>query len=205
MKTITTTALIAVLTASIGLSAAAPVFAQEASPRHNQMQHQDRGPGGHGGRHDGGGRMGGGGFLDLTNPDRVEISLVRLSQRIDLTAEQQPLFDAFKTAAMAAAEEFSGVLESVRPAAPAAGQTPVRPEVSEMLSNRIAVTTAQLAALKAVEPSASAFFDSLTDEQQAQLMPQRGSGQWGKGTMPAPGDEPAMMAPPAPPAPPTNG
>ena len=76
-----------------------------------------------------------------------------------------------------------------------------------MLSNRIAVATAQLDALKAVQPSATAFFDSLTPEQQAQLMPQRGNGPWGKGMRRggpiAPPQAPA--APEAPEAPATNG
>ena len=188
MKTVTTTTIIALVTATFALSAAAPAFAQDMAPRNNQMQHHERSPGGHGGRM-------GGGFLNLSNPDRVEISLVRLSQRVDLTPEQQPLFDAFKTAAMQAAENFSGVLDTMRPAAGA--QT--TPDISQMLSKSIAVTTAQLEALKAVEPSATAFFDSLTDEQQAQLMPQRGKGMRHRG-QPKP-----MTAPAAPEAPPPNG
>jgi hypothetical protein len=190
MKTITTTALVALMTATIGLSAAAPAFAQDASPRPDRTHQTERGHGGMGGAR---------GFLDLRNPDAVEIGLVRLSQRIELTPEQQPLFDAFKTAAMAAAEDFSSVLDSVRPPAPATGQTPTPLPISEMFSTRIAITTAQLDALKAVEPSATAFFDSLTDEQQAQLMPQRGKGmRRGGPTTP--------VAPPATPeAPSTNG
>ena len=208
MKTITTTAIVALMTATIGLSAAAPAFAQDAGSRQGQMQHDARSQRGHGGGHER--AMGGGqGFLNLTNPDAVEISLVRLSQRFDLTPEQQPLFDAFKTAAMAAAEQFSGVLDSVRPAAPVAGQTAARPEISEMLTNRIALATAQLDALTAVQPSATAFFNSLTDEQQALLTPQRGDGQWGKGMRRGPMpqlDAPAApVAPEAPEAPATNG
>ena len=51
------------------------------------------------------------------------------------------------------------------------------PNFSERLEKRIAFEKAQLAALEAVQPSASAFFDSLSDEQQAQqaqLAPERG-------------------------------
>lgn len=202
MKTITTTAIIALMTATIGLSAAAPAFAHDAPPAHGRMHHEGRDRGGHE-QYERRGMGGMRGLLNLTDPDAVEISLVRLSQRVDPTTEQQPLFDAFKTAAMAAAEEFSGVIDGMRPAAPAQGQAAARPEIGEMLSNRIALTKAQLAALEAVQPSATAFFDSLTDEQQAQLMPRRGDGQWGKGMR-----RPTEMAPANPtasPTPATNG
>ena len=193
MKTITTTAIVALMTATIGLSAV-PAIAQDA-PQGN-MNHQEWNSGGK--HREGRGKGGGRGLFNLANPDAVEISLVRLTQRIDLTPEQQPLFDAFKTAAMAAAEEFSGVLDSVRPAAPVAGEAPAHPDMSEMLSNRIAVATAQLAALEAVQPSATAFFDSLTDEQQAQLTPQRGDRHSGhgmrRGALSAPATAPAAPA-----------
>lgn len=214
-KFTTTTAMVALMTATLGLSAAAPAFAQDAAaaPQTQTDNHGGKGPGengDHGGHHDqsgpghddhgpgkGGprgenGRGGPHGMLDLNNPDAVEIGLVRLSQRIDLTPEQQPLFDTYKTAAMAAATKFSGVIEGLRPAAPVEGQTPVRPEISEMLANRITVTTAELDALKAVQPSAAAFFDSLTAEQLAELMPQRPDRAGG------PGAEGPMGAPPAP-------
>ena len=202
MKTITTTAIVALMSATIGLSAAAPAFAHDPAPQRGEMRHHGNGPGGHGGER-GFGRGMGGGFLNLTNPDAVEISLVRLSQRVDPTAEQQPLFDAFKTAAMAAAEDFASALEAIRPEAPVEGQPRVRPEFSEMLANRIAMTSAQLEALEAVQPSATAFFDSLTDEQKAQLTPQRGGRNWGKGGMHRGG--PDAPEAPAAEAPATNG
>lgn len=194
MKTITTTAMLALMTAAIGLSATAPSFARDAPPPAVQGEMQ-KGP--HGGRNDGPGMRGpddgngpgmhgqrgdngpgrgmGGprGMLDFSNPDSVEIGLVLLSQRIDPTAEQQPLFDTFKTDAMAAATKFQAALEAARPAAPAAGEQRVRPDFAEMLDNRIAVTTAELEALQAVQPSAKAFFDSLSDEQKTALAPMR--------------------------------
>lgn len=207
MKKIAATAIIALMTTTIGLSAAAPAFAHDA-PHRGQM-HQDRGPGGHGGER-GFGRGMGAGFLNLGNPEAVEISLVRLSHRIDLTDDQQPLFEAFKSAAMAAAEDFASVLEGVRPAKPNPGEARVRPEFSDMLAKRIEVTSAQLAALEAVQPSAAAFFDSLTDEQQAQLNPRRGDRSWGKDGMRRGGPNAPVApttpeAPEAPDAPATNG
>ena len=46
--------------------------------------------------------------------------------------------------------------------------------MGEAFTNRIAFEKARLAALEAVQPSLTAFFDSLTDEQKTSLMPQRG-------------------------------
>src|SRR5687768_16332603 len=100
-KFTTTTAMVALMTATLGLSAAAPAFAQDAAPapqtqvdnhggkgpgangghggRHDQRGpgHDDRGPGKGGPRGENGRGMGGPrGMLDLNNPDAVEIGLV---------------------------------------------------------------------------------------------------------------------------------
>lgn len=180
MKTITTTAIVALMTATLGLSAIAPGYAQDAAPAQTQQQ---PGPG-FGFRHDtnGGPRQFIGG--DLLGFDRgveaVEIALVRLSHAVEMTAEQQALFDTLKTDALAAAETFSTAVEGLRPvapqggaAAPVEGQVAEVPDFSERLENRIAIETARLAALEAVQPAVTAFFDSLTDEQKAGLTPQR--------------------------------
>ena len=173
MKTFTKTAIVALMTATLGLSAIAPSYAQDAAPTQAQQQ---PGPG-FGFRHDnhGGPRQFIGG--DLLGFDRgveaVEIALVRLSHAIELTAEQQALFDSLRTEALAAAETFSTAVEGLRPTAPAEGQAVEVPDFSERLENRIAIETARLAALEAVQPAATAFFDSLTDEQKAELTPQR--------------------------------
>jgi hypothetical protein len=184
MKTITTTAIVALMTATIGLSAIAPTFAQGAAPTQVQAEN---GPGFHLRRdNQGPGPMGGqrgGDFLDFARGgEAIEIALVRLSHRIELTAEQQALFDTFKTTALSAAADFETATEGLRsqggpgvPTPPAEGETAVAtaPDMSERLENRIAIETAHLAALEAVQPAAAAFFDSLTDEQKAQLTPER--------------------------------
>ena len=212
MKTITTSAIVALMTATIGLTAIAPAVAQDAAPAPAQEQaFRQGGPGFHlrqgGGDHGGPGR---GGFIDFRGgnaSEAVEIALVRLSHAIDMTAEQQALFDTLKTDALAAAETFSTAVEGLRPAAPVEGQTAERPEFSEMLENRIAFETAHLAALEAVQPALSAFFDSLTDEQKASLMPERGE----RGGMPGFGKggprhhEGGVSDPGAPAAPASNG
>lgn len=185
MKTISAKAIVAVLAVTAGLTAAAPAFAQPAPPAPAQTQLQ---PGkDHGNfrrdNHQGQNRPGrpdhrGGGsdLLDLgRGQEAVEISLVRLGHRIDLTAEQQPKFDALKTAALKAAADFETTVKGLRPTeAPA-----TRPSITDRLNNRITIGTAQVDALKAVQPTLTAFFDSLTDAQKAQLTPNRsGPGGW---------------------------
>jgi hypothetical protein len=217
MKTITTTAIVALMTAAIGLTAIAPTYAQDAAPTPTQEQaFRHGGPGLHLQNDHGPGR---GGFLDFFgrggSTEAVEIALVRLSHAVEMTPEQQALFETLKTDAMAAAETFSASVEGLRPAAVAEGQTAERPEFSEMLENRIAFETAHLAALEAVQPSLTAFFDSLTDEQKADLMPQGrdrngGPGMFGKGGMGHQGQHQQGSGPmgaPGAPAPeaPTNG
>ncbi|WP_052726623.1 Spy/CpxP family protein refolding chaperone [Devosia epidermidihirudinis] len=232
MKTISTTAIVALMTATLGLSAIAPAFARDNAAPHGQhqtqsgkqgnfRQHDNKGPG-----QSGPGRAGGlGGLLDFNRGgEGIEIAIVQLSHRLTLTDAQTTLLNDYKTAALSAASTFEKAVETLRPQRPdasaaATATRPTPPTVSEQLANRIALQTAQLDALKSVQPSLTAFFDSLTDEQKTQLSPQRpervgGQGQWGKGgprhggpgAAPAAGEAPA--APPAPaaaPAPATNG
>ncbi|QQR37655.1 Spy/CpxP family protein refolding chaperone [Devosia oryziradicis] len=218
MKTITTTAIVALMTATTGLSAISPTFAQEAAP---MQVHADNGPGFHLRRdNQGPGPMGGqrgGDFLNFARgAEAIEVALVHLSHRIELTSEQQALFDTLKTTALSAAADFETATEGLRPQRPVEGEvaavTP--PDMSERLENRIAIEKAHLAALEAVQPAATAFFDSLTDEQKAQLTPQRpdrdgmpGFGKGGprhhQGGLPTPEGGPA--APEGGPAAPANG
>lgn len=229
MKTISNTpvmktAIVALMTAAIGFTAIAPAIAQDAAApaqaeaqQQNKFRQHDQGPRGRG-------PMGGGDILGFERgADAVEIALVRLGQRIDLTAEQQPLFDAFKTAAMSAATTFETATEGLRPTPPAEGETPVMPNLSERLDKAITMQAARLAALESVQPSATAFFESLTEEQMASLTPQRpdrdggmpggfgkggprhhGGQQGGPGAPEAPADAPAPPAD-APAAPADNG
>lgn len=194
MKTISATAIVALMTVSVGLAAAAPALAQEGQPRFGQhLQNQGPGPHqhGHGQRpgNDGPGRGGLlGGLLEFgPNSERLELALVRLSHRLELTSEQKTLLESFRTSALAAQAEFSGVLDATRPATPDARTTPTeRPDLVARLDQRIALEKAHVDALTAVQPSFEAFFASLTDAQKAQLQPQRNhrdgwQGRGGKG------------------------
>jgi hypothetical protein len=172
MKTISTTAIVALMTATIGLTAIVPTFAQDAAAPTAAPQEQNQ----NFRQHNQGPRQGGfGDFLGFERgAEAVDLAFVRLSYAVELTAEQQPLFDAFKTAALTAAADFATATEGLRPAAPAEGETAAAlPSITDRLENRIAVETARLAALEAVQPAAAAFFDSLTEEQLAALTPQR--------------------------------
>ncbi|KFC66960.1 hypothetical protein FF80_02347 [Devosia sp. LC5] len=207
MKTISKPAIVALLTAALGFTSLAPSFAQETGvaaptapaaadvqkpgPGHNRFQHKGQFP--EGGMRRMELRHGGGFFNFERGAEAAEIGLVRLSHRIDLTAEQQPLFDAMKTAVLAAADDFATAAQAARPATDAE-----KPDVAARLDARIAITSAHLAALEAIKPSVTAFFDSLTPEQQQALAPERGERpNWGR-----PGqDGPAQPAQPAP----TNG
>ena len=199
MKSISTSVIVAMMTATLGLSAAAPALAQDAPPPAENGQAQPgKGPD-RGFRPDHHGQRPGGGF-DMLGFERgaegIEIALVRLSHRLELTAEQQNLFDAFKTSALAAAADFETATEGLRPTPPVEGETSARPSVPDMLENRIALDKARLAALESVQPAASAFFESLTDEQNTQLLPQRDMDGRGPGKGPGnmhhqgPGDGP---------------
>ncbi|MFD2646833.1 Spy/CpxP family protein refolding chaperone [Devosia albogilva] len=169
MKTLHSTALIALLTATIGLSAAAPAFAQGPMDGPVQIHRHHAGPGPmHGGPGFGPRGFGGGFFGFGAGAEAVEVALVRLSHRVDLTAEQQPLFDAFREAALAAATELEATVEGLKPA-----NNDEDLDIAGRFSDRLAIERARLEAMEAVEPSLTAFFDSLTDEQLDTLKPRR--------------------------------
>jgi len=177
MKTISKTALVALLTASVGLTAIAPVWAQEtpspaplAAPATPDAAVKT--PTGRGfGLSLHGPRAGGGDVFNLERgAESVEIALVRLGYRLELTADQEALLETLKTSTIAAAEDFAAATADLRPTRPAAGETP---DFAARLDSRIALEKARLAALEAIQPAANAFFDSLSAEQQAQLTPQR--------------------------------
>jgi len=178
MSKYSTKAIAAVLVTALGIGAVAPALAQatpaapeapaegqaEKAPERIFRMHIN-------GPHEAGGAVG---FLNFARgAEAVEVALVRLSHRIELTQEQQGLFDALRTAALEAAETFETATEGLMPQPPAEREAPAMPSITERLENRIAVTRAQLAALESVQPAAAAFFDSLTEEQKAELQPER--------------------------------
>lgn len=228
MTRLNSTAIAALLTAAIGLTAAAPAMAQDsttapavsAPATDLQVAKNGWGPGKH---HQGGPRQGEGGPMKQGGPrgpggpgglmgifgfergaEALEIAFVRLSHVITLTDAQKPLFDDLKTTALTAQTEFSDAVEAARPAADVA--TP--PDIAAVLKSRIALETAHAKALSTVLPKLEAFTASLTDEQKTALTPQRpNQAAFGQrnGNWRHPGNGPVNPAPQgdiAPPAPP---
>lgn len=98
---------------------------------------------------------------------QLETRLADIATKLALTAEQQPLFDAYRSAALTAQTSFAEACASLQPAA--APTTP--PDAVSVLQARQARQTAELDALNAVLPSFEALYNSLTDAQKAVLQP----------------------------------
>ena len=98
----------------------------------------------------------------------LEIAFVRWSHRLELTTEQQPLFDALKTKALTTQTSFADDCQAAMPDRTA----DAKPDLLEGLKARLAIEEAKLTAMNAVLPDFEAFYGSLTDAQKADLMPQ---------------------------------
>ena len=120
-----------------------------------------------------GGMGRGAGFLNLVCSDRgaeeLEVALVRLSHRLDLTADQTALFDTFKTTALTTQTSFTDECTAVMPDKAAAA----KPDLLERLKSGLKLEEARLEALNTVLPDFEAFYGSLTDAQKADLFPHR--------------------------------
>ena len=200
MKTLTSAAIVALTAAVIGMGGIASTASAQQAPNQPPGPGQFQpGPDGQGGgqfrnnrrgggnefRDARGGGMRAGGLLNLVCNERgaeqLEIALVRLSHRVELTADQQPLFDALKTAALTAQTGFSDTCAANRPAPVAEGQQPPPVDLLDRMQGRIEIEKAHIAAMEAVLPAFEAFYNSLSDEQKAQLAPQRRGDGDGKG------------------------
>ena len=153
--------------------------APDTTPR--PMHRFARKGGGMGGmnRMDRGGRL-----LTLACSDKGAVVLERIldrtAKRLDLTATQQSLFDTFRTKALVTASSFSTQCQAARP-----DRTKGRPDLIDRLQSGLAIDQARITALNAVLPDFQALFDSLSDQQKAQLRPSLmlGKGGMNKGGM----------------------
>ena len=200
-------AIAALVAATLGLGAAAPALAQDAATTpvrqwqnngpQGTMPDRNMGPGRYGrgsepGRYGRGmapGRgmgMGPGGMLMLACSERgaekLEIALVRMSHRLDLSADQQKLFDTFRTNALTAETKFSDTCKAERTTATNGAQ----PDLLDRLKAGLALDQARLTALNGVLPDFETLYNSLTDTQKAALVPHHkrmgpgmGNGRWG--------------------------
>lgn len=172
------TALATLTILGAGFGAMAPAMAEDSGPAMPLHMQQEDGSANHFNNHRprqfGHGR--GGVLAQMVNFGRdgenIEIAIVRLTHRIDLTSPQQALLDSFKTTALAAQADYAKAIETIRPN-PATDKA-ARPNPAEMgtrLDQRIAMEQAHVKAMTAIQPAFEAFFASLTDTQKANLMP----------------------------------
>jgi hypothetical protein len=102
--------------------------------------------------------------------------LDRSAKRLDLTTDQQKLFDSFRTTALSAETTFSDSCKADMPQKGAA-----RPDLPARLKAGLAVDQARVTALTSVLPDFTAFYASLSADQQAKLpRMMRGMGQGGQ-------------------------
>ncbi|KQU95259.1 Spy/CpxP family protein refolding chaperone [Devosia sp. Root105] len=168
-RMLVTTALAAIM----GLTALAPgAYAQSApaAPDAPAVTQPDaKGPGPQGEHRGERGQRGGiaGLICSTDGATQLETRLADIATKLALTAEQQPLFDAYRTAALTAQTSFAESCATLQPAtAPATA-----PDALTVLKDRQARQTAELDALNAVLPSFEALYNSLTDTQKATLQP----------------------------------
>lgn len=163
------------LSSLMGLTLLPTAYAQDMgapkdAPR--MLQLDDMGGQRPDGDHRGGRRGDRGGITGLMcstdGAAQLETRLSGLATRLKLTAEQQPLFDAYKTATLTAQTTFADACAKLRPA-------DAKPDALTALGDRQARQTAALEALNAVLPSFEALFNSLDDTQKAALIPLVGS------------------------------
>jgi hypothetical protein len=161
-------ALAALVATSMSL-VALPTFAQDQAPiavaqktdrdMHRSIVRDGNGPGR------------GAGILALVCSDKgaeaLEIAFVRLAHRVDLTADQQSLFDTFKSKALTTQTSFADDCQGLLPDRTA----DAKPDLLERLKSGLAVEQAKLTAMNALLPEFEAFYSSLTDEQKANFMP----------------------------------
>ncbi|MDC9825706.1 Spy/CpxP family protein refolding chaperone [Devosia sp. ZB163] len=164
----TRASLFAALVAALGLTAMSPTFA--AGPQHQ--------------RHDTGRmlefRRDGGAFrfaqfsCNDRAADRLERRLDRMAGRLELTKEQEKLFEDFRTSALTAQTEFADQCDTIRPGATASKE---RADLIQRLEQRLKFDEARLAAMSELLPHFKTFYGSLTDTQKHELMPGRGMDQ----------------------------
>ncbi len=180
----TSIAVAAFVAAAIGIGAVLPVLAQDTPAPTPVASKSDRGPGPMGkmGKMDDRG-PGRGGLLMLgCAPDaaeRLDVTFVRIQHRLDLTVDQQKLFDAFRTKALTSQTSFANACKTAMPAV-----NDAKPDLLAQIKSGMTIDQARLTAMTAVLPDFEAFYASLTDAQKAKLLPHQGMGKgFGKGGM----------------------
>lgn len=160
---------LAALVAALGLTAMSPAFASD--------QHRSR-PGSDNRtlefRRDASG--GAFRFVDFScstkAPDRMEHRLDRMAGRLNLSQDQQKLFDDFRTSALTAQTSFADQCATIRPA-PTADSKQQRPDLVQRLEQRLKLDEARLTAMTDLLPQFKTFYASLNDQQKQAFTPGR--------------------------------
>jgi len=195
-------AIAALVVATITVSAV-PSFAQDAgtnaAPPAAPAATQDRGPGRGMGPMGRGMRNGPFPMLALACSDKGPAALDKMfdrtDKRLDLSTDQQKLFEAFKAKALTAETDFSDACQAARPDRSAEK----RPDLLTRMKAGLAIDQARLTAMNSVLPEFEAFYNSLTDQQKHDLLPRHGGmGPGGRGGMDRNGGSDHDGPPPAP-------
>lgn len=173
----TTTMTLAALVVALAAGTAAPALAQDSGTvKDGREMHFRGGPDDARGfmvRVRGRDGMRGGVLALVCSPrgaDRLEHMLLSIEQRTEPTAEQAPLFEAFRTTALTAQTSFADSCAELRPATAEAREAL---DLVDRLQARMDIQSAHLEAMTSVLPVFEAFYDSLSDEQKAALEPRR--------------------------------
>ena len=160
----TRAAVLAALVAALGLTAMSPAFAAGPDrPRDDSRQLEFR-------------RDAAGGAFRFAEfscndraADRLERRLDRMAGKLELTKDQEKLFEDFRTSALTAQTDFADQCDTIRPGATASKNE--RPDLIQRLEQRLKFDEARLAAMSELLPQFKTFYASLTDEQKRELAP----------------------------------
>ena len=177
-------AVAALVVATISFGAALPALADDATPQPSApaAAAQHMGPGHRMGPMGGRGGMGQPGLLALACSDKgagaLDKMFDRTDKRLDLSADQQKLFDTFKTKALTAETSFADACQAAKPDRTADH----KPDLVTRMKAGLAVDQARLTAMNDVLPDFEALYNSLSDQQKAHLLPRHfGMGKGGMG------------------------
>lgn len=164
-------AIAALLVGSTGLAAVSPALAQTApnSAPGVEQAHWRGGPDMPGMRGERMGRPGAGAGLALLavacapeTAERIEVRLDTVETALELSDEQQPLFDDLKTALLTAQSGFASACAD-------AYATPAE-DVIDRLARRQTIAEARVEATGSVLPPLEALYDTLSDAQKLALL-----------------------------------
>lgn len=101
--------------------------------------------------------------------DRLERRLDRMAGQLELSKDQEKLFEDFRTTALTAQTDFADRCDLIRPGKTADKND--RPDLIQRLEQRLKFDEARLAAMSELLPQFRSFYESLTDQQKRELAP----------------------------------